>query len=86
MHSRSVNRQEAIEMTESIHPSNTTILRLTQVKGRTGLSRSTIYQRIKDGSFPAQVSLGPRAVGWLECDIGAWIESQVRQSRNMPQG
>ena len=65
-------------MTDSIH---TTILRLKHVKARTGLSRSTIYQRIKEGSFPAQVSLGPRAVGWLETDIGAWIEHQVKLSR-----
>jgi prophage regulatory protein len=65
-------------MTDSIH---TTILRLKHVKTRTGLSRSTIYQRIKEGSFPAQVSLGPRAVGWIETDIGAWIERQVKQSR-----
>lgn len=65
-------------MTDSIQ---TTILRLKHVKARTGLSRSTIYQRIKEGSFPAQVSLDPRAVGWLEADIGAWIETQVKQSR-----
>jgi prophage regulatory protein len=68
-------------MTESIQPTIKTILRLKHVKARTGLSRSTIYQRIKDGVFPMQVSLGPRAVGWLEADIEAWIELQVRQSR-----
>lgn len=64
-------------MTDTIQ----TILRLKHVKARTGLSRSTIYQRIKEGSFPAQVSIGPRAVGWLDADIGAWIEQQVRTSR-----
>ncbi len=68
-------------MTESIHTPSSTILRLKHVKLRTGLSRSTIYQRIKVGAFPAQVSLGPRAVGWLEADVEAWIDAQVKQSR-----
>ena len=39
------------------------ILRLPQVLEVTGLSRSTIYLRMADGSFPKQVSLGGRAVG-----------------------
>ena len=68
-------------MNETVHPPASTILRLGQVKLRTGLSRSTIYERIKAGEFPAQVPLGPRAVGWLEYDIEAWIAAQVERSR-----
>jgi prophage regulatory protein len=37
-----------------------TILRRHQVQQRTGLSRSTLYQYIKDGDFPTAVQLGPR--------------------------
>jgi prophage regulatory protein len=60
----------------------TTILRLPQVKARTGLSRSTIYSRIAQGSFPKPVSLGGvRAVGWVEAQIESWIERQIRSSR-----
>jgi predicted DNA-binding transcriptional regulator AlpA len=40
------------------------ILRLPAVKTRTGLSRSTIYLRVSQGTFPRPVSLGGRAVGW----------------------
>jgi prophage regulatory protein len=69
-------------MAESFQRPIATILRLTNVKARTGLSRSTIYLRIKAGAFPAQVSLGPRAVGWLEDDIERWIATQVARSRN----
>ena len=70
-------------MNNSIQSSSTTtILRLPHVKARTGLSRSTIYLRIKAGEFPAQVSLGPRAVGWLETDIERWITTQVERSRS----
>jgi prophage regulatory protein len=68
-------------MTDSFHQSRATILRLTNVKARTGLSRSSIYLRIRAGEFPAQVSLGPRAVGWLEADIERWIATQVERSR-----
>jgi prophage regulatory protein len=49
------------------------ILRLKTVIALTGLSRSTIYLRIAQGSFSKPRSLGARAVGWLESDIESWI-------------
>jgi len=58
-----------------------TILRLPIVKARTGLSRSTIYVRVSDGTFPKPVSLGARAVGWPESDIDAWISGRIAQGR-----
>ena len=45
------------------------ILRLPTVKAITGLSRSTIYLRMSEGSFPRQVNLGSRAVGWISSEI-----------------
>lgn len=59
----------------------TTILRLPAVKARTGLSRSTIYLRIADGSFPKPVSLGGRAVGWIEAEVNDWLKQQIEISR-----
>jgi prophage regulatory protein len=59
----------------------TTILRLPAVKARTGLSRSTIYLHVSDGSFPRPVSLGARAVGWVESDIEEWISRKILESR-----
>ena len=58
-----------------------TILRRPQVQQRTGLSRSTLYQYIKDGVFPASIQLGPRAVGWLESDVSDWISARVHLTR-----
>lgn len=58
------------------HSAGEAILRLPQVKGRCGLARSSIYARVKEGSFPAPVNLGERAVGWLESEIDAWIEAR----------
>lgn len=57
------------------------ILRLPSVKSRTGLSRSTIYLRISEGTFPKQISLGGRAIGWVEDEIEAWLSNQIEQSR-----
>jgi prophage regulatory protein len=61
------------------------ILRLPAVKAKTGLSRSTIYARVAQGTFPAALILGPNTVGWLEADVEAWIEKQIAASRR-PQG
>lgn len=55
------------------------ILRLPEVMSLTGLSRSTIYLRISQDQFPQSVSLGPRAVGWLEAEVDAWLEARVAQ-------
>jgi len=49
------------------------ILRRKQVEREVGLSRSTIYQRIKDGTFPAPVKLGLRSVGWRVADIDLFL-------------
>jgi prophage regulatory protein len=57
------------------------ILRRPQVEARTGLSRSTLYQYIQDGLFPRPVSLGARAVGWLESEVTAWIAARVKAVR-----
>lgn len=59
----------------------TAILRLPAVKARTGLSRSTIYLRIAEGSFPKPVSLGGRAVGWVEAEVNDWLTQQIEASR-----
>lgn len=56
-----------------------TILRRKQVETRTGLSRSTIYLRVADGSFPAPVKLGERAVGWVASEVDAFLARCVAQ-------
>lgn len=57
------------------------LLRRKQVQARTGLSRSMIYQYIKEGAFPKPVPLGARAVGWLESEISDWITERVTKAR-----
>jgi prophage regulatory protein len=60
---------------------STTILRRKQVQERVGLSRSTIYLRVAEGTFPKPFSLGGRAVGWLEAEIEGWVGLQIQNSR-----
>jgi len=57
------------------------LLRLPQVKHLTGLSKSSIYARIAEDSFPRQIPLGSRSVVWLESDIQNWIAEQVSAAR-----
>jgi prophage regulatory protein len=57
------------------------ILRRPDVESRTGLARSTIYLRVSQGTFPRPVSLGGRAVGWIESEIEDWLRRQVDASR-----
>lgn len=55
----------------------TKILKLPEVTAMTGLSRSSVYDFVKKGAFPAPIPLGSRAVGWLESDIANWIEQRA---------
>ncbi|MYA33834.1 MAG: AlpA family transcriptional regulator [Gemmatimonadales bacterium] len=60
-----------------MHPP-TRFLRLPEVIARTGRSRSTIYVRLEERRFPRPVSLGGRAVGWIESEIDEWIRKPDR--------
>lgn len=55
------------------------ILRLQEVKEVSGLSRSSIYLGMKDGTFPQSIQLGTRMVGWSASEIDAWIEEKLNQ-------
>jgi prophage regulatory protein len=79
----------AFAMTEQ-NQSALTILRRKQVEARTGLSRSTIYAKLRhnpkrpadyDPTFPTPVSVGAKAVGWIESELDAWLVAQINKSR-----
>lgn len=60
------------------------ILRLPEVMERTGLGRSSIYLNISENTFPKQIGLGERSVGWLESEVNAWIAKRISASRGQP--
>lgn len=55
------------------------IIRLPVVMARTGLGRSSIYAGTAGGTFPPQIPLGGRAVGWDEDEVNAWIEQRIAE-------
>ena len=57
------------------------IQRLPEVLKRTGLSRSSIYLKINDKTFPSPIKLSKRAIGWPEEVITEWIEQRIAESQ-----
>ena len=53
------------------------IIRLRTVLARTGLSRSTIYRKIAEGTFPAQIKISANGAGWHESEIDRWVANPL---------
>lgn len=51
------------------------LLRIDEVLHVTGLSKNTIYRRMREGTFPRQIRIGPNSVAWRQSDIERWISS-----------
>ncbi|SEG55825.1 transcriptional regulator, AlpA family [Bryocella elongata] len=79
------NPSEAIDVDPTPHQQAAAcipnrILRLPAVMAATGLRTTTIYMRMRDGSFPKAVSLGGKSVGWRAREIDAWCASRMSVS------
>jgi prophage regulatory protein len=59
---------------------NRNILRDPEVLARTKLSRVQRWRRVRSGTFPAPVQLGPNSIGWFENEIEAWLAERPRVS------
>ncbi len=55
------------------------IIRLSEVLANTGLARSSVYRYVAEGSFPKPVSLGDRAVGWVESEVQEWVLARIEE-------
>ena len=53
------------------------IIRFNTVRARTGLSRSTMYRKIAEGTFPCQVRISIHGAGWRESAVNRWIADPV---------
>jgi len=53
------------------------LLRIKDVRARTGLSTATVYRREAAGTFPTRQQLGPKAVAWYESDIGEFVANPM---------
>ncbi len=60
------------------------LLRLDEVAARTGLGRTTIYRKMREGSFPEPLKIGARAVRWPESEIEEWLATRPRATGDTP--
>jgi len=58
------------------------VIRLPEVLRRIGISRSKLYADIKLGNFPPPISLGARAIGWIDADVDHWIANLATEKHN----
>lgn len=58
-----------------------TLLRLPDVRQRTGLSKTQLYRLTRDGQFPAGIRISPRCTCWSSAEIEEWIRSRIKNSR-----
>ncbi|MCP1470913.1 prophage regulatory protein [Sphingobium sp. OAS761] len=49
------------------------IIRMKTVLARTGLSRTTLYRKMGEGTFPRQVKISVHGAGWRESAVNRWI-------------
>lgn len=54
-------------------------LKLKEVMEMTAMSRSNVYKMMNEGRFPQSVSLGARAVAWVESEVQDWILERIAQ-------
>lgn len=72
----------------SIHPSPTRFIRRDELQQITGLSRSTIYDRLDrrsahfDQNFPRPIKIGKSAVGWIQSEVTEYVETLIQRSRS----
>lgn len=60
---------------------NPKLIRLPEVRRRVPFCRSTIYLMASKGEFPKPVSIGSRAVAWVESEVDAWVEARISAAR-----
>ena len=54
-------------------------IRLPEVISRTGYRRTSIYEKISEGTFPAPIKLGPRAVTWVSEEVEKRMDERVAE-------
>ena len=60
---------------------NLKIMKRKDVENVTGLSRSSVYAKMENGTFPKAIKLSERSVGWLESEIQGWLNERIAASR-----
>lgn len=61
------------------------LIRLDEVLAICGLSRSSVYEAIKEERFPRPIAIGGRARAWIRHEIEAWVADRIHASRGSQQ-
>jgi len=59
------------------HQQPTDMIRIKEVMKMIGISKSTIYSFISNGTFPKPIKLGGRSVAWQRGNIEKWVLNKV---------
>ncbi len=65
----------------SNEPKYDPIIKLPKVCEITGLSKSAVQDKMKEGTFPQSIAISSRSVGWLLSEVNAFIQECVNVSR-----
>ncbi len=53
------------------------LIKLSSVLDRTVQSKSAVYDRVKQETFPPPIKLGARASAWVQSEVDAWIKAKI---------
>lgn len=53
------------------------LIRLPEVESMTGLKKSSIYDLVKKGQFPKQITVSRRMSAWSEAAVLTWIQERL---------
>ena len=67
----------------SVQISDKRILSIKDVTSQLGISKSGLYNLVKNGYLPKGIALGARKVGWLQSDVDEFIQKQLEKSRSV---
>jgi prophage regulatory protein len=74
-------KEDESPVSHSSGPAELRFIRLKEVLAICGKSRSSVYDAIKKGEFPAPIKLHGRSSAWIKSEILQWAEGCIRASR-----
>lgn len=57
------------------------VLRIRDVCQKVGLSKASILRKSREGSFPARINIGVKAMGFFEEEIEQWLQEQAQKRK-----
>ena len=68
------------ELVNEAHASDRVMLD-AEVREKTGLSHTTRWREVKEGRFPAPLTISKGRIGWLASEVEQWLKQRI-EARN----